>query len=37
VETYRPTGDKHPPGAVHHMIICMEIKGPKLLIEDIEV
>jgi hypothetical protein len=37
VETYRPTGDKHPPGAVHHMIIRMEIKGPKLTIEDIEV
>jgi hypothetical protein len=25
VETYRPTGDKHPPGTVHHMIIRMEI------------
>jgi hypothetical protein len=37
VETYRPTGDKHPPGTVHHMIIRMEIKGPKLIIEDIEV
>jgi hypothetical protein len=37
VETYRPTGDKHPPGTVHHMIIRMEIKGPKLTIEDIEV
>jgi len=36
-ETYRPTGDKHPPGTVHHMIIRMEIKGPKLIIEDIEV
>jgi hypothetical protein len=37
VETYRPTGDKHPPGTVHHMIIRMEIKGSKLTIEDIEV
>jgi hypothetical protein len=37
VETYRPTGDTHPPGTVHHMIIRMEIKGPKLVIEDIEV
>ena len=37
VDTYRPTGDKHPPGAVHHMIIRMEIKGPELVIENIEV
>jgi hypothetical protein len=37
VETYRPTGDTHPPGTVHHMIIRMEIKGLKLIIEDIEV
>jgi len=37
VETYRPTGDKHPPGTVHHMIIRMEIQGPKLTIKDIEV
>jgi hypothetical protein len=37
VETYRPTGDAHPPGTVHHMIIRMEVKGPKLVIEDIEV
>ena len=37
VETYRPAGETHPPGTVHHMIIRMEIKGPKLVIEDIEV
>lgn len=37
VETYRPTGDKNPPGTVHHMILRMEVKGPKLVIEDIEV
>ena len=37
VETYRLTGDAHPPGTVHHMIIRMEIKGPKLIIVDIEV
>jgi hypothetical protein len=37
VETYRPTGETHPPGTVHHMIIRMEIKGSKLVIEDIEV
>jgi len=37
VDTYRPTGETHPPGPVHHMIIRMEIRGPKLTIEDIEV
>lgn len=37
VETYRPSGEAHPPGTVHHMVIRMEIKGPKLVIEDIEV
>ena len=37
VDTYRPTGDLHPPGTVHHMIIRMEIKGPQLVIQDIEV
>jgi hypothetical protein len=37
IETYRPNGETHPPGTVHHMIIRMEIKGPKLTIEDIEV
>ena len=31
------TVDKHAPGTVHHMIIRMEIEGPKLTIEDIEV
>jgi hypothetical protein len=37
IETYSPTGDKRPAGTVHHMIIRMEVKGPKLIIEDIEV
>ena len=37
VDTYRPNGDMHPPGTVHHMIIRMEIQGSKLTIEDIEV
>jgi hypothetical protein len=37
MDTYRPTGNLHPPGTVHHMIIRMEIKGPKLVIQDIEV
>ncbi len=37
IETYRPTGDTHPPGTVHHMIIRMEIKGPALVIQDVDV
>lgn len=37
VETYPSNGDTLPPGTLHHMIIRMEIKGPKLLIQDIEV
>jgi hypothetical protein len=37
IETYRPTGETHPPGTVHHMIIRMEVRGPKLIIDDIEV
>jgi hypothetical protein len=37
VETYRPAGDSHPPGTVHHMRIRMEIKGPRLVIQDIDV
>lgn len=36
-EWYRPTGEKFPPGTIHHMIIRLEVKGPKLVIEDIEV
>ena len=35
--SYRPTGELHPPGTLHHMIIRMLIRGPKLVIEDIEV
>ncbi len=37
LDTYRPTGEVHPPGTIHHMIIRMEVKGPQLVIEDIEV
>lgn len=37
VKTYRPAGDTHPPGTVHHMIIRMEVTGPNLVIRDIEV
>ena len=35
--SYRPTGETRPPGTVHRMIIRMEVRGPKLVIEDIEV
>lgn len=35
--SYRPTGEALPPGTVHHMIIRMEVRGPKLVIEDIDV
>jgi len=35
--SYRPSGEALPPGTVHHMIIRMEVRGPKLVIEDIEV
>lgn len=35
--SYHPSGETRPPGTVHHMIIRMEVRGPKLAIEDIEV
>ncbi len=35
--SYRSTGEPLPPGTVHHMIIRMEVRGAKLVIEDIEV
>ena len=35
--SYRPSGETIPPGTVHQMIIRMEIRGPKLVIEDIDV
>jgi hypothetical protein len=35
--SYRPTGESLPPGTVHHMIIRMEVRGSKLVIEDIDV
>ena len=37
LDTYRPTGEIYPPGTIHHMIIRIEVKGPQLVIEDIEV
>ncbi|UCD80196.1 MAG: DUF2889 domain-containing protein [Desulfobacterales bacterium] len=33
----RPAGELVPPGRVHHMIIRMQVRGPNLTIEDIEV
>jgi len=37
VNSFRPTGERYPPGMVHHMIIRLKIQGPKLVIEDIDV
>jgi len=36
-ESFLSTGEKRPPGTFHHMIIRIEVKGPELVIEDIEV
>ena len=35
--SYRPTGESLPPDTVHYMIIRMEVRGSKLVIEDIDV
>ena len=35
--SFRSSGESYPPGTVHHMIIRMEIRGPKLVIQDIDV
>jgi hypothetical protein len=37
LESYRPTGEVYPPGTLHHMLIRMRVRGPRLVIEDIEV
>ena len=37
MESYRLTGECMPPGTIHHMIIRIEVRGPHLVIEDIEV
>jgi hypothetical protein len=37
LDNYRPTGEIYPPGTIHHMIIRIEVKGPDLIIDDIEV
>ena len=34
---HRPTGEHIPPGRVHHMIIRMQVRGPNLTVEDIDV
>jgi hypothetical protein len=36
-DIYRPSGEHVPSGRVHHMIVRMLVRGPKLTIEDIEV
>jgi len=35
--SYRPSGETIAPGKVHHMIIRMEVRGPKLVIGEIDV
>ena len=35
LDSYRPTGEFFPPGTLHHMIIRMIVRGPRLVIEDI--
>ena len=37
MHAYQSTGEVYPPGTVHHMIIRMEVRGPQLVIDDIEV
>lgn len=37
LESYRLDGVRLPPGTIHHMIIRIEVKGPRLVIEEIEV
>ena len=37
LDSYLISGKMYPPGTLHHMIIRMEVRGPMLIIEDIEV
>lgn len=37
IDSFRSGGDVIPPGVVHNMIIRMKVRGPKLIIEDIDV
>jgi hypothetical protein len=36
-DAYHATGEIRSPGTIHHLIIRMEVKGPQLVIENIEV
>ena len=37
VDSYRSAGEVIPPGVIHNMIIRLKIRGPGLIIEDIDV
>jgi hypothetical protein len=37
IDSFRSGGDVIPPGVVHNMIIRMKVRGPELIIEDIDV
>ena len=37
LDSYRPSGEIHPPGTIHHMIIRMAVKGPQLVISEVDV
>ena len=37
IDSYRSDGDVVRPGVVHNMIIRMKVRGPELIIEDIDV
>jgi len=37
MDSYRPTGQKVPPGTIHHMVIRMQVGPPGLVIQDIDV
>ena len=37
LNTYYISGEARPPGTVHEMVIQMKVKGPDLIIDDIDV
>ena len=37
VTRYMTAGEHRPPGIVHHMIVRMKVRGPSLIIEEVEV
>jgi len=37
VDVFRPTGEQVKAGPIHHMVIRMQVGGPQLIIEDIDV